>query len=222
MTDDLIPPMILMTNDSIDTNRGFFKVFAEFIQARKAPLLPCKDIADTICLMVGNTFVSLAMKEGTSGPTFDNKVKKLMKEWESCGMLKEFIRCSTIPQDHDAFHFPPVIPKIYESLANNCTLLVRDKFKRGEPCGDVIHAIIHGKDGSKVKRKLVIQKLQGLASLADVFQPLESQVGHKDGNKVCRNCNKFSMSEEFQNNLMKCSRCKTVYYCSKVSFLCNV
>eukprot|EP00956_Cyclotella_meneghiniana_P036389 scaffold125039_cov21-Cyclotella_meneghiniana.AAC.1 len=100
--------------------RGFFKAFAEFIQSRVAPLLPCQDVADTVCLTIGNSFVTLTSKDGI--PFNDVKVRQIIGEWESIGMLKEFIRCSTFPQLGDQFHFPPAVLKIYESLSNtSCT-----------------------------------------------------------------------------------------------------
>jgi len=100
--------------------RGFFKAFAEFIQSRVAPLLPCQDVADTVCLTIGNSFVTLTSKDGI--PFNDVKVRQIIGEWESIGMLKEFIRCSTFPQLGDQFHLPPAVLKIYESLSNtSCT-----------------------------------------------------------------------------------------------------
>ena len=113
---------------------------------------------------------ALTSKDGI--PFDDVKVRQIIGEWESIGMLKEFIRCSTFPQLGDQFHFPPAVLKIYESLSNtSCTLLVREKFKPGESCGDTIRDIINGKDGSRMKRKQVMQKLKHLKSLADMLQP---------------------------------------------------
>ena len=191
---------------------GFFDTLAEFIQARNAPLLPCPDVAETICLLASNAFCTLMFK------TDPLPVEKIFKKWESCGMLKEYIRCTTIPQAADAFMFPPGILKVYEELSNNCTLLVKKKFKEGEPCGDVITAILTGKDGSRIKRMQVIHKLEEIASYAKILQPEECQLGYDgEGNKICRKCNKYGTSVEFQKSLMKCSRCKSVFYCSKVS-----
>lgn len=142
----------------------------------------------------------------------DRAYDKVFKEWESCGWLKEYIRCSTIPQDGDNAHFPPGILKVYEHLNNNCFLLVKKKFKRGQPCGDVVSAIINGTDGSRIKRPRVMHKLHELANYADILQ------SKAQPSNICRNCNKFGNSEEFQKSLMKCSRCKTVFYCSKVRY----
>ena len=113
----------LIDSQKCFSSRGFFKTFAKFIQSRVAPLLPCQDVADTVCLTIGNSFVSLTSKDGI--PFDDVKVRQIIGEWESIGMLKEFIRCSTFPQLGDQFHFPPAVLKIYESLSNTCTLLVR-------------------------------------------------------------------------------------------------
>ena len=41
------------------------------------------------------------------------------------------------------------------------------------------------------------------------------QSSAKEGLKICRKCNKVETSEEFQNSLMQCSRCRMAYYCSK-------
>lgn len=184
---------------------------AEFVQSRVAPLLPSMDIAETLCLVVGNSFTSLAT-------TNDGELKQVMEEWESCGLLREFIRCSTVPQDGDAFNFPKSVLNIYDSLLSKCPLLVRDKFKEGEPCGDAVRHVINGSDGSRLKRHRVMQKLKDLKSLSDMLQPQEDHLAYDGkGNKSCRNCSKFSETEAFQSSILKCSRCKVTYYCSKVS-----
>jgi hypothetical protein len=191
--------------------KGFFKVLSDFVASRKAPLLPCADLADTICLICSNAVISAIFN--TKNPwTSDKAFKKL----ESCGMLAQFIRCSTIPQQQpDAIG----VLKCYEELIK-CPALIKKKFKKGQPCGDVVGAILNGTDGHKTKREKIMKHLEIIASFADIMQPRKHVAGEDKmlgkALKICRNCNKSDRSAEFQLTLLKsCSRCQITFYCSK-------
>jgi hypothetical protein len=88
-----------------------------------------------------------------------------------------------------------------------CLQLVKKKLKSGTPTGDILDAVIAGEDGpinDKVKTDLA--KLQSLARLSN---------GNNDHVKiVCRYCMNFEAQMDGAK-LMKCQRCKLVYYCSK-------
>jgi hypothetical protein len=86
-----------------------------------------------------------------------------------------------------------------------CQQLVKKKFKSGTPTGDILDAVIAGKDGPiKEKAKSALAKLQGLARL--------SNVDHTPFN-VCGHCEKPETINGAK--LMKCQRCKVAYYCNK-------
>jgi len=207
----LLNPCVSMFRHAIPTQlafeKGFFKVLSEFVEARKAPLLPCADIADTITLLVGNAITSTLR-------VFDPiwNAEKTFKKLESCGMLAQFIRCSTVPQQHDAFS---VLRAFHELL--QCPVLIKKIFKKGEPCSDVVCAILNGTDGSKTKRPIVIGKLKNLTSFVDIMQGSRENDENKKpfSIKMCRYCNKSELSDEFQLSLMACARCQNTFYCSK-------
>ncbi len=87
-----------------------------------------------------------------------------------------------------------------------CWQRVKKKLKSGTPTGDILDAVIAGKDGpinDKVKADLT--KLQSLARFSN---------GNKDHAKMCSHCGKCETQTDAAK-LMKCQRCKVTYYCSK-------
>jgi len=193
--------------------KGFFQVLNDFIVACKFPALPCADVAETICLLTSNALCSCMLNEMSTW-----NAEKVFKKLESCGMLMQFIRCSTVPQLHDLHHFPLSVDRFYSELYS-CTMLIKKRFGKGKPCGDVIDAILKGEDGHQKNRPKIIKKLEAIASLAKILQPRtfdekDSKV-RSESLKMCRHCNKSDISAEFQMSLMTCSRCKQAFYCSR-------
>lgn len=133
--------------------------------------------------------------------------ERFWKNLESSGLLLQFIRCSTIPQPFDN----PVVYVSYDDLIK-CLPLIGKKFIEGEPCGDVVQAILKGTDGSKQKNEKVMTHVRNLAKMGDTFQ---SSVERGQNMKMCRNCNKQGTAAGPQKSLMVCSQCKQAYYCSK-------
>mmetsp|Transcript_2555 Transcript_2555/g.6126 ORF Transcript_2555/g.6126 Transcript_2555/m.6126 type:complete len:247 (+) Transcript_2555:284-1024(+) len=84
------------------------------------------------------------------------------------------------------------------------------KFKRGAPCGDVLHAILEGKDGSATVRTDARNRLQNIAAFVKLLTPRPGKRSER-----CQHCCKGDESQVFQNSLMYCSRCKEACYCSK-------
>ncbi|CAJ1942148.1 unnamed protein product [Cylindrotheca closterium] len=184
----------------------FFNVLADFVKARKGNgrALPCADIADTITLIVSNAY-------NTSKNTYDNTwtTEKSLKKLEATGVLEQFIRCATVPQAHD-FSAPGLFRMLDEFQA--CIPFISKKLLQGQPCGEVAMAILEGRDGSRVQRPSVINRLKTMLRFATSIDP-----DHKcgDGNKMCRKCCKSDHSKSFQSSLMKCARCHQAYYCSR-------
>jgi len=187
-------------------DKGFFEVLADFVASRKAPLLPCVDIAASITMLVSNAVCSVVFDPDQKNC---GSVEKAFKKLEACGMLAQYIRCSTA-------NTPELIGnigvlKVYDELIK-CSALVKKKFAIGQPCGDVVHSILHGTDYSKRNTDL-IKKLKTIISYADIMQPKTQQPN--GGLRMCRYCNKSGHSQEFQKSLKQCSRCRMTYYCSK-------
>lgn len=193
----------------------FFPVLTEFLQARKMADggsnddnnnnsggrgLPNTDISESITLIVSNAYMCSQM-------AFDNTwtSEKALKKLEATGILTEFIRCATVPQYND----PKGLFRMLDEM-QTCTPFLRKKFAKGEPCGNVVLAILQGKDGSRQKRSKVINKLQTIVKFVSFMDNTPDQ-----DIRMCRNCAKSDHSDAFQQSLMKCARCQSAYYCSK-------
>mmetsp|Transcript_5066 Transcript_5066/g.12084 ORF Transcript_5066/g.12084 Transcript_5066/m.12084 type:complete len:485 (+) Transcript_5066:75-1529(+) len=183
-----------------------FNSLADFVKARKGNgrALPCPDIADTITLIVSNA-------HNTSRVAFDNTwtTEKALKKLEATGVLEQFIRCATVPQPYD-FSAPGLFKMLDEFQA--CVPFISTNLQRGQPCGDVVIAILEGRDGSRLQRPSILNKLNTMIRFAASVDP-EHKCG--DGNKMCRKCGKSDSSESFQESLMKCGRCHQAYYCNR-------
>ncbi len=185
-------------------DKDFFSTLARFIASREAPKLPCPSIAENVTYIVNYAFVShLHNQQEQQGNG------KFWKKMEASGLLLQYIRCSTIPQPHFE---DPGIYHCYDDLLKNCLPLIRKKFKKGQPCGDVLHAIISGEDCKVKKNPKVMTYIRNLATLAIAAQDIPCSIRTL---RTCRNCNKGSCSKDFQKSLMQCGRCKQAYYCSK-------
>ena len=115
------------------------------------------------------------------------------------GLLGQLIRC--VPVD------PELSARIVRWL-QTCLQLVKKKLKSGTPTGDILDAVIAGKDGHiNEKGKAGLTRLQSLARLSNSNDAKYTDI------KMCRHCNKFETLNLVK--LMKCQRCKETYYCSK-------
>lgn len=190
---------------AIAHEKDLFKVLSEVVAARKGKTnsLPCADISETVELIVSNAIL-------TSLYQFDNKWtgEKIFKKLESSGVLLEFIRVTTVAQPNDSFAPPRSVLKSYDELLK-CTNFLKKKFKKGEPCGDIVSSILSGKYGYRRNRQITMAKLKAISNMSEIMECDGPAI------KMCRNCSKSEMSEEFQQSLMQCSRCKMAYYCSR-------
>ena len=195
--------------------KKLFTVLAAFIEAvQTSPstvALPCQDIAETVCMICSNARLTLL---DPSNPTQWSS-DKTFKKYESSGILVQFLRCSTVPQPREDIG----LIKTYEELLKSHDLL-KKKFKKGERCGDVVHAILNRKDGHPERRERIMTFLTSIAKLADIMQP-KREVNASNGtgtemmNRMCRHCNKSDMTASFQLKLMACAKCHQAFYCSK-------
>ena len=186
--------------------KGFFQVLSDFIASRKAPSLPCTDIAETVVMLVSNAVCYIWNNQDMISLTVEKALKKL----ESSGMLVQYIRCSTIPQLIGNMG----VSKLYDELIK-CPALIKKKFRTGHPCGDVVNDILNGTKYSK-RNVEVIKKLKIVSSFADIMQPSHCEEGTlQKGLKLCRYCSKSGNSTDFQMSLKACGRCKHTYYCSR-------
>jgi hypothetical protein len=183
---------------SLSVHPTFLKIFlsnegmealAKLYASRKKNGTLKNCVAEFILKLVNNAIYVLT-KDGLSN-------EKAFGTIEKTGLLGQFIRC--VPVD------PEGSADIVECL-QTCLQLVKKKLKSGTPTGDILDAVIAGKDGPiNEKAKSSLARLQTLA----LFSNYECGVV-----KSCRNCEKLETQMDGAL-LMKCNRCKVTYYCSK-------
>jgi hypothetical protein len=174
------------------SNEGMEAV-AKLYASRKKNDTPNNCVAELILWLVYNV-LSILAREGLS-------YEKVFSTIEKTGLLGQFIRC--VPAD------PERCADIVERL-QRCLQLVKKKLKAGTPTGDILDSVIAGRDGpinEKAKSRLV--RLQSLARLSS-----NNYVSACNVVKSCRNCDKTETQMDGAL-LMRCQRCKVVYYCSR-------
>jgi hypothetical protein len=167
------------------------EVVAKFYASRTKNDTPSHSVAKLIVLLVNNALWALE-QEGVS-------LEKRLGTIEKTGLLGQFIRC--VPVD-------PEWSALIVTLLQTCLQLVKKKLKSRTPTGDILDAVIAGKDGPiNEKGKAGLARLQSLARLSNSNDAKYTDM------KMCRHCNKLETLDLAK--LMKCQRCKETYYCSK-------
>ena len=129
-----------------------------------------------------------------------------MKKLESASFLAQFIRCSTIPN---------VLKKSNKDNARqthvnlmSCQVLIRKKFRRDKPCGDIVHKVLMGKDGHTCHRDQTV--LNHLKTIQQLVINMENDASHEhEIFCICRHCSKRG------KYFAACARCLTAHYCSR-------
>jgi hypothetical protein len=151
-------------------------------------------VAEIIPMIVNNV-IKILLGEGLS-------TEKVFHAIEKTGLLGQYIRC-----------VPDVDPENSANILTclqTCSQLVKKKLKSGTPTGDILDAVIAGKDGPiNDKAKSGLARLQNLARLSN-----NNYVSECNVIKACHHCEKFE-TQMGNAKLMKCQRCKVTYYCSK-------
>ena len=174
-------------------NEGMEAV-AKFYASRKKNATPSKSVTSSIIRLINNILYA-----------FDQQgvfLEKAFAILEKTGILGQFIRCV------------PVSAEFSDDIVTmllKCLQVVKKKLKSGTPTGDILDAVIAGKDGpinEEAKSSLV--RLQSLARLSnDNYDTMRSAKL-----KICRHCDKIE-TRDGAIKLMKCQRCKETYYCSR-------
>jgi hypothetical protein len=193
--------LLLQAVASFSRHPSFLKIFlssegmeavAKFYASRKKNDTPSQCVARSIVMVVHNAIFVLT-QEGAGEKAFGTI--------EKTGLLGQFIRC--VPADTE------FSAHIVTSL-QSCLQLVKKKLKSGTRTGDILDAVIAGKDGPiNEKAKSSLAKLQSLARLSN--DNYDSKYANL---KMCRHCDKDETQMDGAK-LMTCQRCKSVYYCSR-------
>eukprot|EP00526_Cylindrotheca_closterium_P007374 CAMPEP_0113653144 /NCGR_PEP_ID=MMETSP0017_2-20120614/28409_1 /TAXON_ID=2856 /ORGANISM="Cylindrotheca closterium" /LENGTH=681 /DNA_ID=CAMNT_0000566091 /DNA_START=53 /DNA_END=2095 /DNA_ORIENTATION=- /assembly_acc=CAM_ASM_000147 len=169
----------------------FFRVLADFVASRKGNgrALPSTSVCDTIGWIVSCSF-------GVAHLNFDNKwtAEKIFKKLELCGMLEQFLRCVTVVVDKEPAH--QILCKL-----QSCTMFLSEKFRKGEPCGDTLRAILDGKDGSTNILPEIFNRLQGIATLVAAMESPAPKIEKKSKERKIVERRALSMSNMVANFL---------------------
>jgi hypothetical protein len=189
--------VLLQTAACFTKHSSFLKIFlsnegmetvAKFYAYHKKNKTPSKSVAHLIVSIVSNSICGFE-QEGVSD-------EKAFGTIEKTGLLGQLIRCVPIDPEGSAEMV---------TCLQTCLQLVKKKFKSGTPTGDILDAVIAGKDGPiKQKAKSALTKLQGLARLSNSNHTCVNMCGH---------CEKRETLDG--TKLMKCQRCKVAYYCNR-------
>jgi hypothetical protein len=190
--------MLLQTIASFSQHSSFLRLYvsnkgmeavAKFYASRKKNKTPSHSVAETIVFLVHNS-LRTKLQEGVSN-------EKVFSILEETGLLGQFIRCVAVDPDGSA--------EIVAYL-QRCLQLVKKKLKSGTPTGDILDAVAAGEDGPiNVKARSALARLQSLARLSN---------NTCTDLKICGHCERLETQMEGAK-LMKCQRCKVIYYCSK-------
>jgi hypothetical protein len=183
---------------------SFFKLFhanegmeavAKFYASRKKNAAPIsRSVVHWIIRLVGNILCVLDL-DGV----FLTEAFGII---EKTGLLGQFIRCVPVnAEDSDDI----------VTMLLKCLQVVKKKLKPGTPTGDILDAVIAGKDGPINKEaKSSLVRIQRLARLSnDNYNTMKSAVL-----KICHHCDRLETQMEGPK-LMQCQRCKTSYYCNR-------
>jgi hypothetical protein len=181
------------------SNEGMEAV-AKLYASRKKNDKPSHKVAQLILILVNNSLCGLEEEAVSDERGFG--YEKGFGIVEKTGLLGQFIRC--VPVD------PEGTANILTGL-QTCLQLVKKKLKSGTRTGDILDAVIAGKDGPISKKaKSSLTRLQNLARLSNDNDNYDNTCTNI---KMCGHCNKIEALDGAK--LMKCQRCKVTYYCSK-------
>lgn len=189
---------------NVALSRGTLNALAELFAARKAPDMPDDQSAELLCAIFSNACITLRRSFFTGD--YNLAQEAIMKKLESAGLLAQFIRCSTVPNVWKQFDKD----NTYQICVNliSCQVLIRKKFRRGKPCGDIVHNVLMGKDGHTCHRDQTV--LNHLKTIQQLAENMENDALHEHEIVcICRHCSKRG------KGYAACARCLTAHYCSR-------
>jgi hypothetical protein len=199
-TESVCHQTLLQAIACLSRNPSFLKIFisnegmeavAKLYASRKKYDTPSLKVAQLVLHLSNNSLCFLEQEEGVCQ-------EKRLDIIEKTGLLGQFIRCVPVDPERSA--------NVLTCL-QTCLQLVKKKLKSGTRTGDILDAVIAGKDGPiSEKAKSSLSRLQSLARLSNNNMTCTNF-------KMCHHCNKIEALDGAK--LMKCQRCKVAYYCSK-------
>ena len=181
-----------------------FKALANFVQAQKETTgraLPCDSVCCIVAVVISNAYFTSRYRFESTNWTAKQALKKL----ESTGVLEEFIRSASCPEASSEDR--PAVLHMLDEL-QECLSFIIKRLKSGRPCGDVVVAILEGRDGSTVENRILLNKLETIKRFLEQ---------HEDGHDMCSYCGKLDLQASFK----MCCKCKESFYCSEECYLAN-
>jgi hypothetical protein len=172
---------------AMDKDNDLLAVLAQLCAARDKTNMPCPDVTEAMLKIVHNCHLTL-MEDGW-------EQEKIFKKLEATGILGQVFRCVTLPITD-----PVQVQNNFGLLdaIMHCSVIDKRKLKPGQPTGDILAAVIAGKDGYKGSRNKAVmsRRLENLQKMC--FMSNEKKVGEKTRVwRVCRKCSKGSITLEF-------------------------
>jgi hypothetical protein len=182
---------------------GGFEAVTQLCASRKD--VPSPHVCSAILIILHDSQVTLRQERG---------VEKAFGILQKSGLLGQAFRCMGISTDPTDLE----VSMIILDCLQECTKLIRKKLKSGTPTGDILDAVIRGKDGGLAKQDNAEIKTR-LANLQKMALMSNYGIGTKGTTKqeavrICRYCN-TSEAQMDGAILMKCAKCKATYYCSR-------
>eukprot|EP00526_Cylindrotheca_closterium_P013347 CAMPEP_0113623356 /NCGR_PEP_ID=MMETSP0017_2-20120614/12010_1 /TAXON_ID=2856 /ORGANISM="Cylindrotheca closterium" /LENGTH=523 /DNA_ID=CAMNT_0000533293 /DNA_START=2958 /DNA_END=4526 /DNA_ORIENTATION=- /assembly_acc=CAM_ASM_000147 len=186
----------------------FFPALVGFITAHKGNdgrTLPSAQNCFLITRLVSMSWFSSASQ-------FDNPwtAEKAFKKLEASGILGQFLRCATV-QQHPMLDRMRLSTYQMIEMLQSCPIILSRKFKRGEPCGDILQAILDGNDGASTPQPEVIQKLRDIARMVRTVDTTKYRAQIQV--YFCEHCGKSDKFLELKFH--QCAKCQFARYCSR-------
>jgi len=160
---------------------NFLRVLSDLCAACKAPRMPSPIVAEAICLIWNN--VRAASINHDQG-----KAREIVLQLERSGLLRQTIRCLTVPFRNGREEGKYMYREL-DLICNDCISICK-VFRKGRKTGDVLSAVLEGRDGFTGERDPQI--MFGLTNLARLCHYANPE-GSGDNSRYCRKCKKNGM-----------------------------
>jgi len=154
----------------------FLHVLGDFGAACAAPRMLSPGVAQSICWFCNNFY---------SASLGDNKwtVREIFKKLERSGLLGQTIRCATVPPKDTSEKSG--YEEFFDVVLENCIYICKS-FQKGRKTGDMLSAVLDGRDGYTGERNPEIDcRLTNLSRFCDYANPVDKT----DCESACRKCN---------------------------------
>mmetsp|Transcript_511 Transcript_511/g.846 ORF Transcript_511/g.846 Transcript_511/m.846 type:complete len:553 (+) Transcript_511:181-1839(+) len=179
----------------------FFPVLTQVVKACES--LPEMDTCEHVTKPIAGAFTSATW--GLQWP-----VESVFEKLEASGALEQFFKCLLVPQPHGLrdLGFDLMMTDL-----EGCPRFLRNHLCKGKPCGDAVSDMCDGNYEPTSNHPQIIKRLKEIFLFVEAMDKILLSAPNKV--LACNYCSESDRSEAYQQSLKRCSRCKSVYYCSK-------